>query len=496
MTQDIESVEATALNAQHTSHEPAEPVADDIAQPVVLAASTMGKSILVVAGVLAFALGFVGHQWWLGDSQRSVKVAAVAASPVDTTRAEAAYSRGPAQVGDIATEVAARPTAQPQSAMRTGSAHTVTRASSAPLAQTIATTDTHELASPDWVPAQAPAAGPQALAQTRRVSSLVEARDAQARELRRLQLALLHQKAEAALAKDRLTTPLSDSAVFYYREMLALDEHNPVAKAGLLRVAERYREFHRRLLARGDQRGAQDMLLQAQALAPEAGFVAALEGEAPTVIAQPRSAPAPISSAPVKAGGVVQSDSARRVQVLQLARQALHQGRPQDAITLLSNELPQASTDGELVELLHQAYVNAGHLSDAVNLRITLRGAVAGYRLARMHSSELLQQGQVGEAINVLERQLPEYEEDGGYYGLLAGLYYKAARYQDAAQAYEKLLALNPDLGSYWLGYAVALDAQGDARALQAFQRAAQTLSSNDAAREYVLQRVRELGRG
>jgi MSHA biogenesis protein MshN len=202
----------------------------------------------------------------------------------------------------------------------------------------------------------------------------------------------------------------------------------------------------------------------------------------------------PVAVATVNPIAVSRSDLAVFDGLRAEARRFVNAGRPQEAVDLLVPRLTQYSTDGEFVELLHQAYLGSGQTSEAINLRSTTRGVLPKHYTAKMQASELLQSGKPSEAIPVLERDLPSYEQDKGYYGLLAGLYYKVQRFSDAERAYEKLLGVAPTSGSYWLGYAVALDAQQDKRALPAFKKAQILLPESDASKQYVERRVRELG--
>ncbi|MBB3168762.1 hypothetical protein [Simiduia aestuariiviva] len=452
------------------------PMAEDAQQQLVtIAPTSRGRWWLMVSGVACFVFTFAVHQsLYLTSAADDTPLAT--AAPVSL------------------------PLAAPQSAPSPTIDVAIQPKESAAIAVASVPDDPDQQALEAALLAPAPAAGAEQSASHSANVQQPSVLDAQAQEVKRLQLALLHQKAEAALSRDRLTTPANDNAVHYFRSMLALDGNHPTAKAGLMRVADRYYEFYQRLMARGETRAAQKMLSQAQSIAPDRLHWAELPNK--TLPSQPD---APVANAPAvdaqdatsrttAVAQVSQSTQARRAQLIQQARSAIAGGEPSEAIGLLAAELPNAPTNGDLTEVLHQAYIGAGRTSEAVSLRVTLQGVAPNYRLARMQSAELLQAGQLEQAVEVLERNLPSYNQDSNYYGFLAGLYYKARRYKDAEQAYEKLLAINPTLGSYWLGYAVALDAQGDVRARRAFERATQTLSDKDAAREYAVQRMRALG--
>lgn len=332
----------------------------------------------------------------------------------------------------------------------------------------------------------------------------------QARELNDLkqkQLDLLFRNASVALAKDRLLTPESDNAVSYFQEMLAIDKSDVRAIEGLASVAQRYKTFAIKLAKRGDIAGAAAMLEKAEFIAPLSKDFNALFSqfsssntdasvEAIDSSATMKTAEAlPVAVAAVNSIAVSPSDLAVFDGLKVEARRLVNTGRPQESVDLLVPHLTKYATDGEFVELLHQAYLASGQTSEATHLRVTTRGVLPKHHTAKMQASELLQSGKPSEAIPILERDLPSYEQDKGYYGLLAGLYYKVQRFSDAERAYEKLLGVAPTSGSYWLGYAVALDAQQDKRALNAFRKAQILLPESDASKQYVERRVRELGR-
>lgn len=322
--------------------------------------------------------------------------------------------------------------------------------------------------------------------------------------LRQQQIDLLYKNAAIALSKDRLMTPESDNAVHYFQAMLDLDATEPRALSGLQQVAKRYKAFAISLAKKGDITAAAKMLERAETVAPQriglgdliAQMPAAHASEPNSAIERDRDITQTAIESPEVKSSVVRSSNGKADDAKFLARKYIAAGQARDAALLLSGFMPQSATDGEFVELLHQAYLNSNQSAEALKLRVTLQGTLPSYHIAKMQAAEFIQSGRPAEAIAVLEKNLPSYEQDSSYYGLLAGLYYRVQRYADAEQAYEKLLAVAPETGSYWLGYAVALDAQANVKALGAFKKATLTLPAQDAARQYVEQRVRELGGG
>src|SRR3546814_1735716 len=78
----------------------------------------------------------------------------------------------------------------------------------------------------------------------------------------------------------------------------------------------------------------------------------------------------------------------------------------------------------------------------------------------------------------------------------LGSLATQAGRYQDAAQAYRRLLARDGSQSRWWLGLAVALDNQGDAIAARtAYQGALDAGHLEQKAEQFVHQRLAALDR-
>lgn len=91
--------------------------------------------------------------------------------------------------------------------------------------------------------------------------------------------------------------------------------------------------------------------------------------------------------------------------------------------------------------------------------------------LARVH----VEQGGEAQAIAVLEqtRALAQSTRDADSPALLAALYQRAGRNDDAVNAYRDALAIRPDESRWWVGLGIALEGQGDSvTARGAYQRA------------------------
>lgn len=103
--------------------------------------------------------------------------------------------------------------------------------------------------------------------------------------------------------------------------------------------------------------------------------------------------------------------------------------------------------------------------------------------------------GQRLQAIDLLVSQ--GTPDNGNQQALLGALATQAGRYQDAAQAYRRLLARDGSQSRWWLGLAVALDNQGDAMAARtAYQGALDAGHLEAKAEQFVRQRLAALDTG
>lgn len=93
----------------------------------------------------------------------------------------------------------------------------------------------------------------------------------------------------------------------------------------------------------------------------------------------------------------------------------------------------------------------------------------AATRLARLHAEA----GRWPDAWRVLERSAPHAAKDAGYLGFAGTVLRQLQRPDDAAAAYRRAIALEPDEGRWWIGLALALDDAGRrTEAKQAFAAA------------------------
>lgn len=103
----------------------------------------------------------------------------------------------------------------------------------------------------------------------------------------------------------------------------------------------------------------------------------------------------------------------------------------------------------------------------------------------------MLLNGNLDEAVTLLESSMTEAENDENYRALLAGLYQRSGMNQEAASHYRRLLTVFGEKPAYWLGFALAQDALNQSQlALQAYQRVNQYSDLQPQVRQYVEQRL------
>ncbi len=342
-----------------------------------------------------------------------------------------------------------------------------------------------------------------------------------------LQIQQLLARAQQALRRDRLTSPLEDNAYSYYLQILSLDETNAQAQQGLTILADRYLHLARAGLAAGNMSRAKTLVHRAGLVSPGypplkiftqqleatlASAVAAkvnLEAESakgnpvgdgsqntyaiPSAKAQSQPAEALPSLDAQQQLEVVPNVHWQDQQQVAKAQQLIAQGNTPAAIQLLQDYRQQQPEAVESSKWLLELYCRQGQTLQAQQLLQDadfLQPGVRQYFAARL---AVLAQDEPG-AIKLLEQQLNAQGVDENYRSLLAGLYQKQGSYAKAAAAYQTLLAEYGEKPGLLLGYALALDALAQkTAALQAYKRLTQYRDLQTEVRNYIEQRIAAL---
>ncbi|RRQ22003.1 tetratricopeptide repeat protein [Thiohalobacter thiocyanaticus] len=114
--------------------------------------------------------------------------------------------------------------------------------------------------------------------------------------------------------------------------------------------------------------------------------------------------------------------------------------------------------------------------------------------LARTYARLILDQGRDDAAIEVLETALVNAVDDAGYLALLAGVYQRNQRYDEAAGSYRSALSLAPKRAAWWLGLGLALEGGGELeRAAGAYRSAIGNPGLNANSRRFAEDRLQRL---
>ena len=114
--------------------------------------------------------------------------------------------------------------------------------------------------------------------------------------------------------------------------------------------------------------------------------------------------------------------------------------------------------------------------------------------LAKLYARLLLDRDEKEAAVSILRTHRPVAAADTEYDAFLAALLQQLGQYAEAGEIYRKLLTVEPDSGSWWIGLAMSSDSIGNRPdALSAFQRALRTDSLKTPLARYARQRTAEL---
>ncbi len=205
-------------------------------------------------------------------------------------------------------------------------------------------------------------------------------------------------------------------------------------------------------------------------------------------------------------GGVVAGGVDKRQRPLTPAQQAaLHyrralvefgQGRTAHGETLLRQALQRDPDYVAARGVLAGMLLRAGRLVEAGEvLREGLRRTPNHILFVRLYARVLLAQGQGAAAVRLLEQHRPSAGQALDYDALLAALYQRTGRYQQAVDLYRRLVATRPRRGAWWLGLGLALEGTGQpAQAREAYTEAVRTGTLDAASRAYVQRRLGVLG--
>ncbi len=177
-------------------------------------------------------------------------------------------------------------------------------------------------------------------------------------------------------------------------------------------------------------------------------------------------------------------------QLAMQARELFQAGQEEQSIARLQDFIASHPAAQESTRLLLDIFCeqeNSTAAQQVLTQSSFLAVATKNYYAAKIRLIE----GNLEEAVALLEATLVEAENDENYRALLAGLYQRSGMNQEAASHYRRLLSVFGEKPAYWLGFALAQDALNQSQlALQAYQRVNQYSDLQPQVRQYVEQRL------
>lgn len=115
--------------------------------------------------------------------------------------------------------------------------------------------------------------------------------------------------------------------------------------------------------------------------------------------------------------------------------------------------------------------------------------------LIELQARLYIAQGNLEQALSILQSQSPDLPSHLSYYELTAGLEQQLHNPTIAAGIYKQLLTVDPDNSLWWMGLGVALEAMNQSiDAVQAYQQAINTGNLNPNLQGFVMSRIKVLG--
>jgi hypothetical protein len=349
--------------------------------------------------------------------------------------------------------------------------------------------------------------------------------------------------AAVALAQDKLTSPIEDSALYYFDQVAAIAPGHPQVERGKTAIVERYLQLIREAIAQQQTFRAQTLLERARSINPGHSEIKVL---ALQIIAMDADNQRLDSNAVVSAEAVIyesdeqQSDGQWKKQksvaavssetaagatatsysipqslvvapvvsvkpnlawqdqqAAEQARALMQQGQLQTAQIKLQNFLQQQSPANLSSQLLCQIFIEQGEFAAAENMLADaeLHNWPAIDR-ARLRAQWLMAQDDNAGALTLLEQHVKDAENDERYRVLLASLYRTMGKYHESVAHYRRLIATFGEKSSYWLGLALSLDALGQkSSALESFRRVRNFQPLQPEVNLYIEQRIAALAR-
>jgi tetratricopeptide (TPR) repeat protein len=185
----------------------------------------------------------------------------------------------------------------------------------------------------------------------------------------------------------------------------------------------------------------------------------------------------------------------RNVEKYHKAMEFANDSRWQQAISLLWQIIESDSEFIQAYQSLAAFQLQQGQIDSARNLLLKgLHLSPNNYDMRKMLAHIYGESGSLKKALAVLMRNAPPIGNDPEYYALLAAYLQKNDNSEKSAEVYRSLIKIEPANGTYWLGYAVALESINKLNEAQkAYQKVLNSFEMQPILQAYAAERLNVL---
>ena len=143
-------------------------------------------------------------------------------------------------------------------------------------------------------------------------------------------------------------------------------------------------------------------------------------------------------------------------------------------------------------EMLVGVFISQGRWVEASELlRVGVEISPQHHTFRKLYARSLMQLKRDQQAIEVLSSHKPTVVQDPEHYAILAALYQRQANHAAATRTYSEMLKVRPQMGIWWVGMGISLEAMGDKQqAVAAYQQARKSGSLNGDVARYTDNRL------
>jgi hypothetical protein len=298
----------------------------------------------------------------------------------------------------------------------------------------------------------------------------------------------LLQQAQDAFSKNQLLTPIDNNAYQLYRSVLALQPGHIEATRGIIRIQEYFLNLAEESIISDQFSKAKLHLFNAQKAGATPEQIRPYEYLMRSQGAAPRN---PSQSENRKPTSRVVGGQDYDAQLAQQLRADPYGKFESKAWSLVDSGESARGTIFALADTYaaKRNFTQLRNLVSAVNER---EADLSAY----VQGQWLIMNGDLHNARDVLQTQLSVAKNNTPYLRLLAGVHSALNDFASALPIYQQLTSLSEFNVNDWLGYAVALEHQGNAEAArQAYQKISRIEHPDPRINAYVNQRIRELAK-